>query len=535
MVETLSSLDSQLNILLNHNNIHQLNVLLFQVANNKPKDWDDTWLSGLAHDSPSPETEDILARSHDSLSSMSPLTGSGNLSIQFNLQQTIKECIWEMLIPAPTTSDHSFSIYNDKNNSNEHKLSNGGERMRRKGPKPDYHANRNSCVAMNSIRTGSYNSEIKEGKSDRHPSPSPSPPFNRRSSDGMFNLATCQPLASVTKGRASPQKRRQLSKSKTQTGPESPQRDIVPKLNLKKLSKVESVSSLTCQSEISSVPSVNVSPKTSPSSSNSIASLSSKIALLKQQVVAFDASFEQAHHRPPVGNERRPIASTIKELNELKRLLLDAKAVDSNRPKSTLVNQHAMIHSKMDEKRKLAGRPHDLKLMNHSQLADEKLCIQKLLLHFEETYGRPKTKDQKDTMRPIYDRYRKVKLALNKKNDTGPSGGERTPTRVNNQLGDTWNVTMGTTTSVASGMELINLTMDELVRKMSELQDNKRILRKSLRDYEKAFLNKHGRKVLKEDRGPKELEYNEYKQVKAKIRLVETLLKKSGDGGSQTF
>ena len=509
-------------------------MFLLQVANNKAKDWDDTWLSGLANDSPSPETEDILARSHDSLSSMSPLTGSGNLSIQFNLQQTIKECIWEMLIPAPSTSDHSFSIYNDKNNANVQKLSNGGERMRRKGPKPDYHANRNSCVAVNSIRTSTNCTEVQEGKSNRHPSPSPSPPLDRRSSDGMFNLSTCLPLASVTKGRASPQKRRQITKPRTQTNvPESPPRDVVPKLNLTKLSMAESGSSLGCHSEVSSVPSINVSPKTSPSSSNSIASLSSKIALLKQQVVKFDANFEQVHHRPPVGNERRPIASTIKELNELKRLLLDAKAVESNKPKSSLVNQHAMIHAKMDEKRKLAGRPHDLKLMSHSQLADEKLCIQKLLLHFEETYGRPKTKDQKDTMRPIYDRYRKVKLALNKKSDAGPTEGERTPTQANNNLGDTWNVTMGNTASVTSGMELINLTPEELLQKMSELQDTKRVLRKSLRDYEKAFLNKHGRKVLKEDRGPKEPEYNEYKQIKAKIRLVETLLKKSD--GSQTI
>ena len=506
------------------------NEILFQVANNKTKDWDDTWLSGLANDSPSPETEDILARSHDSLSSMSPLTGSGNLSIQFNLQQSIKECIWEMLIPAPSTSDHSFSIYNDKTDI---KLSNGGER-RRKGPKPDYHANRNSCVAVNSIRTSAKTTEVQEGTvSNHHPSPSPSPPLNRRSSDGLFNYnTTYQPLTSITKDRASPQKRRQISKSRAQTDPESPQKDLVPKLNLKKLSKVESVTSLTCQSEVSSVQSANFSPKTSPSSSNSIASLSSKIALLKQQVVAFDANFEQIHHRPPVGNERRPIASTIKELNELKRLLLDAKAVESSKPKSSLVNQHAMIHAKMDEKRKVAGRPNDLKLMTPSQLADEKLCIQKLLLHFEETYGRPKTKDQKDTMRPIYDRYRKVKLALNKKTETGPSEGEKTPTRANNHLGDTWNVTMANTTSV-SGMELMNLTPEELTRALSDLQDSKRVLRKSLRDYEKAFLSKHGRKVLKEDRGPKEPEYNEYKQIKARIRFAETLLKKSN--GSQTI
>lgn len=485
----------------------------------KTKDWDDTWLSGLAQDSPSPETEDILARSHDSLSSMSPLTGSGNLSIQFNLQQTIKECIWEMLIPAPASSDHSFSIYNQAQEVR------AGGGLRRKGPRPGYHNNRNSVITLNTLTT----STVKERSQDR-PTPSPSPPFNRRSSEGMFNFPSSQPLTSITKGRASPQKRRQVTKPRAQSASDVPPSEPdVPKLNLTKLSKVESITSLTCQSDISSVPSVNVSPKTSPSSS--ITSLHGKIALLKQQVVTFDTNFQKIHHRPPVGNERRPIASTIKELNDLKRLLIDAKAVESSKSKSSLTNQYSLIHTRMEEKRKLSGRPFDLKIMSHSQLADEKLCIQKLLLHFEETYGRPKTKDQKDTMRPIYDRYRKVKVALNKKPD---QGSDQTPGVNTSNLGDTWNVTMGATTgSMASGMELINLSPEQLRHKMAELQETKKVLRKSLRDYEKAFLHLHGRKVLKEDRGPKEPEYNEYKKIKAKIRLVETLLKKND--GSQTI
>ena len=160
-----------------------------------------------------------------------------------------------------------------------------------------------------------------------------------------------------------------------------------------------------------------------------------------------------------------------------------------------------------------------------------------MLLHFEETYGRPKTKEQKDVMRPIYDRYRKVKLALNRSQTKGSSSGgtpnSKTPTGGPPPLNDTWNVTMASPAAV-SGIELVNLSTEQLVWKLAELQESKKGLRKTLRDFEKEFLSKTGRKVFKEDRGPRENDYNEYKQIKARIRLVETLLKKN-NGASQTI
>lgn len=445
-----------------------------------------------------------------------------------------------MMIPTPNTSDHSFNTnyHSTSNNRLSNNCTNDNANLRRKGPRPDYHANRNSSIAVDNLRSKNHNQVILKPNHEFDQSPSPSPPFNRRSSDGMFNFeyldnVKAEPLASVTKGRASPQKRRQVSarsnKQSCSTSP--PDKDLVPKLNLAKLNKVESNSSMqslnTCQSDTSGR-SVATSQTASPT--HNMSSLSSKISLLKQHVHTFDKNFEKTHGRLPVGNERRPISSIVKELNELKRLLIDAKAVETSKTKSSLQNQFSAISEKIEEKRKLGGRPNDLNLMTHNQLMDEKLCIQKLLLYFEETYGRPKTKDQKDTMRPIYDRYRKVKVALNKnKCESGPSDGDKTPTR---QMGDTWNVTLGASlASAGSGMELINLTPEQLNDKMSELQEVKKTLRKTLRDFEKAFMNSHGRKVLKEDRGPRETEYNEYKRVKAKIRLIETLLKRK-DGSA---
>jgi len=45
---------------------------------------------------------------------------------------------------------------------------------------------------------------------------------------------------------------------------------------------------------------------------------------------------------------------------------------------------------------------------------EEKLAVQKALLHFEGIHGRPKSRDEKDLMRPLYDRYRTIKRLLSR-------------------------------------------------------------------------------------------------------------------------
>jgi len=485
-------------------------------------DWDDSWLSSLTQDSPSPETEDILARSHDSFSSMSPLTGSGNISVQLHLQRTISECVWDMLVPVSGAREGSFA---------QHAPSNKNMRRTNGEPRPEYHNNRNSFVTDTS--------------------PSPSPPLvnqDRRSSDGMFNFQYLgknqQPLPSLTKGRVSPQKRRQVSRT-TKKSSESDSSPEVPLLNLSKLNKPEG--KLKQGESLATISSFQ-SDSNIKASRESMVSLHQKTIQLKQKISAFDRSFEQQYGRTPESSERRPIAGVIKELNDLKRILADAKTVRSQSTSSgstqnVLKNQFTAISEKMDEKRKTSGRPDSLNHMTSDQLTEEKLCIQKLLLIFEETHGRPKTKDQKDTMRPIYDRYRKVKILLNKSNSKdriGSSEGDKTPTpsprsphgkERGQPLADTWNVTMGGTQSAVTGIELMTLSPDELEIKYNEFQEVKKNLRKTLRDYEKKFMEHTGRKVMKDDRGPREAEYNEYKKVKAKIRLIDTLLKRN-DGSS---
>ncbi|XP_035516858.1 protein FAM13A isoform X2 [Morone saxatilis] len=78
-------------------------------------------------------------------------------------------------------------------------------------------------------------------------------------------------------------------------------------------------------------------------------------------------------------------------------------------------------------------------------------------------------------------------------------------------------------------MRLSNLhsaTTQELVEQLQEAREEKKTLRKNLKEFEDQFFRQNGRNVQKEDRSPLAVEYNEYKHVKAKLRLLEVLISK---------
>lgn len=79
--------------------------------------------------------------------------------------------------------------------------------------------------------------------------------------------------------------------------------------------------------------------------------------------------------------------------------------------------------------------------------------------------------------------------------------------------------------SVALG-DLHALPLSELRERKKEARDEKKKLRRSLREYEEKFEREMGRKVQKEDRGPMEQTYLDYKHAKAKLRLLEALISK---------
>ncbi|XP_055558439.1 protein FAM13A isoform X3 [Falco biarmicus] len=240
------------------------------------------------------------------------------------------------------------------------------------------------------------------------------------------------------------------------------------------------------------------------------------------------------------------------------------------------------IQKKLQEKRTETNRPEDIKDMTRDQIAAEKVALQKALLYYESIHGRPVTKNERQVMKPLYDRYRLVKQILSRANTIpiigSPSSKRRSPLLQPIIEGETASffkeikeeeegseedsnvkadltITMKTDFNVRSfldqleddadgfvspvddkmpsrsnqDMGLSNLheaSIPELLEQLQEVREEKKRIRKKLRDFEDNFFRQNGRNVQKEDRTPMAEEYNEYKQIKAKLRLLEVLISK---------
>ncbi|KGL83184.1 Protein FAM13A, partial [Tinamus guttatus] len=240
------------------------------------------------------------------------------------------------------------------------------------------------------------------------------------------------------------------------------------------------------------------------------------------------------------------------------------------------------IQKKLQEKRADTNRPEDIKDMTRDQIAAEKVALQKALLYYESIHGRPVTKNERQVMKPLYDRYRLVKQILSRANTIpiigSPSSKRRSPllqpiiegetasffkeikeeeegSEEDSNLKPEFTITMKTDFNVRSfldqleddadgfvspvddkipsksnqDMGLSNLheaSIPELLEQLQEVREEKKRIRKKLRDFEDNFFRQNGRNVQKEDRTPMAEEYNEYKQVKAKLRLLEVLISK---------
>ncbi|XP_074761688.1 protein FAM13A isoform X6 [Athene noctua] len=240
------------------------------------------------------------------------------------------------------------------------------------------------------------------------------------------------------------------------------------------------------------------------------------------------------------------------------------------------------VQKKLQEKRTEANRPEDIKDMTRDQIAAEKVALQKALLYYESIHGRPVTKNERQVMKPLYDRYRLVKQILSRANTIpiigSPSSKRRSPLLQPIIEGETasffkeikeeeegseddssvkpdFTITMKTDFNVRSfldqleddadgfvspvddkmparsnqDMGLSNLheaSIPELLEQLQEVREEKKRIRKKLRDFEDNFFRQNGRNVQKEDRTPMAEEYNEYKQIKAKLRLLEVLISK---------
>ncbi|KAM3937411.1 protein FAM13A isoform 2-T2 [Leptodactylus fuscus] len=240
------------------------------------------------------------------------------------------------------------------------------------------------------------------------------------------------------------------------------------------------------------------------------------------------------------------------------------------------------IQKKLQEKRSEVNRPEDIKDMTRDQIAAEKVSLQKALLYYESIHGRPITKGERQVMKPLYDRYRLFKQILYRANTIpvigSPSSKRRSPLLQPIIEGETasffkeeeeegseddgnantdFAVTMKPGFTVRSFLDqledeadgfvspvddktpskgtqdlglgnLHSASVSELLEQLQEAREEKKRIRKKLRDFEDNFFRQNGRNVQKEDRSPMAEDYSEYKHIKAKLRLLEVLISKRG-------
>ncbi|XP_033070693.1 protein FAM13A isoform X2 [Trachypithecus francoisi] len=350
------------------------------------------------------------------------------------------------------------------------------------------------------------------------------------------------------------------------------------------------------------------------------AQLTRRIQSLKKKIRKFEDRFEEERKYRPSHSDKAANAEVLKWTNDLakfRRQLKESKLKISEEDLTPRMRQRSntlpksfgsqlekedekkqelvdkaikpsveatleSIQRKLQEKRAESSRPEDIKDMTKDQIANEKVALQKALLYYESIHGRPVTKNERQVMKPLYDRYRLVKQILSRANTIpiigSPSSKRRSPLLQPIIEGETasffkeikeeeegseddsnvkpdFMVTLKPDFSARCFLDqfeddadgfispmddkipskcsqdtgLSNLhaaSIPELLEHLQEMREEKKRIRKKLRDFEDNFFRQNGRNVQKEDRTPMAEEYSEYKHIKAKLRLLEVLISK---------
>ncbi|XP_027873396.1 protein FAM13A isoform X5 [Xiphophorus couchianus] len=314
------------------------------------------------------------------------------------------------------------------------------------------------------------------------------------------------------------------------------------------------------------------------------AQLTKRIHVLKKKIQRFEEKFEDDRKYRPSHSDKAANPEVLRWLNELARLRkelkerklmkseedlppvtrqrsntlpksfgsqLDKKPQQEKAPKPPVESTLESVLKKLQEKRQEVNRPEDIKDMTRDQIGAEKVALQKALLHYESIHGRPVTKSERQIMKPLYDRYRLVKQILcrastipviEEEDGSEDDGDTKTQFTENIQpelsvfsfmdeevdgfISPVDELSPSKTTADMGLSNLHSATMQELVEQLQETREEKKRIRKNLKEFEDQFFRQNGRTVQKEDRSPLADEYHEYKHVKAKLRLLEVLISK---------
>ncbi|TSK22491.1 Protein FAM13A [Bagarius yarrelli] len=293
--------------------------------------------------------------------------------------------------------------------------------------------------------------------------------------------------------------------------------------------------------------------------------LSKKIHSLKKKIRKFEEKFEEERKYRPSHSDKAANPEVLRWMNELAKLRKDLKehsllkseedlAPLPRQRSNTLPRSFGSQLEKKSNEPKTPKPPVESTLetdMTREQIGAEKVALQKALLFYEGIHGRPGSPSSKrrgPQLQPIIEGEPALFFDHSKEEEDGSDEDNDNKTQLT-QLTTRPELSMlgfldhldeevdGFISPVdeispsnnSSDMRLSNLhaaTIQELVEQLQEAREEKKRIRKNLREFEDQFFRQNGRNVQKEDRSPLALEYNEYKHVKAKLKLLEVLISK---------
>ncbi|XP_075390366.1 protein FAM13C [Tenrec ecaudatus] len=294
---------------------------------------------------------------------------------------------------------------------------------------------------------------------------------------------------------------------------------------------------------------------------HAIAQLTKHIQSLKRKIRKFEDKFEQEKkYRPSHGDKTsnpevlkwmNDLAKGRKQLKELKLKLSEEQGSAPKGPRRNLSCDHPAVLRENGKPEAAGPEPSS----SGEETSDAVLkCLKEKTEQLLPQEDAKVTKQDKNLIKPLYDRYRIIKQILSTpsliptieeedSDEDYPEGSQQS------SLGDpASHLPFGDSLTYSKEIELgrallpdekkevkppalsmSNLheaTMPVLLDHLRETRADKKRLRKALREFEEQFFKQTGRSPQKEDRIPMADEYYEYKHIKAKLRLLEVLISK---------
>ncbi|XP_076255625.1 protein FAM13A [Rhynchophorus ferrugineus] len=283
----------------------------------------------------------------------------------------------------------------------------------------------------------------------------------------------------------------------------------------------------------------------------------------KKKIKIYEAEFEAKNGYKPTQVDKLNDSMLRKYYTELSKLKKEQKQLSdlsANCPlgfnikvppigKSTSLQDTVNeIEQKLSQKRESGNRSFDIETMTPEQLLEEKIAVQKALLFLESIHGRPQAKEDRDIVRPFYDRYRILKRMVAKISASGTVGELATihenetmhfvtPTSSSNDteseqtelIPSTPITTSNNTDSeneTSLSEKLHSLSKTELAEQLKVTAEEKKVLRRKIKEFEFSIQAKSIKMLSKEERAPIEHIYTAYKATKGRLKLLEALVSK---------